>query len=254
MIFYFSGTGNSKFAAEFLAEKTNDKILEIGEQINGNNFTFCIAEGEKIGFVFPIYAWQPPKIVKEFLSRLTIAGINDKTYTYSVITCGSDVGKGFALLEKQLHTRRLHLNGKASLAMPDNYIVMYDVGSQSESAEKVKKAKIRLAKIAEKLVAEKSFEDIERTAMPAFKSYVIGAFFNKFLTSPKKFYAEKTCTSCGLCEKICPTKNIKVDKTPVWGNNCTVCLACIHRCPVRAIQYGKGTKARGRYYFYNNKF
>lgn len=31
------------------------------------------------------------------------------------------------------------------------------------------------------------------------------------------------------------------------GNACRQCLACINRCPVQAIQYGKGTVNRGRY-------
>jgi NAD-dependent dihydropyrimidine dehydrogenase PreA subunit len=38
------------------------------------------------------------------------------------------------------------------------------------------------------------------------------------------------------------------DGRPVWGKDCTQCLACINRCPVHAIQYGKGTAQRGRYY------
>ncbi|SUY47595.1 4Fe-4S ferredoxin [Clostridium putrefaciens] len=32
-----------------------------------------------------------------------------------------------------------------------------------------------------------------------------------------------------------------------WGEDCTECLACLHLCPVQAIQYGKGTESKGRY-------
>jgi NAD-dependent dihydropyrimidine dehydrogenase PreA subunit len=34
---------------------------------------------------------------------------------------------------------------------------------------------------------------------------------------------------------------------PVWGKECTQCLACIHRCPVQAIEYGKATIGKRRY-------
>ena len=35
---------------------------------------------------------------------------------------------------------------------------------------------------------------------------------------------------------------------PVWTEDqCNMCLACINRCPAKAIQYGKKTEKRGRY-------
>ena len=38
-----------------------------------------------------------------------------------------------------------------------------------------------------------------------------------------------------------------VKSKPVWDKDCTMCLACINRCPQEAIQYGKSTEKRGRY-------
>lgn len=38
-----------------------------------------------------------------------------------------------------------------------------------------------------------------------------------------------------------------VSEKPEWGKKCTQCLACIHYCPTKAIQYGKGTQGKGRY-------
>ena len=40
----------------------------------------------------------------------------------------------------------------------------------------------------------------------------------------------------------------KVDGKPVWKHHCELCCACIHLCPVEAIQYGHKTKTRGRYH------
>jgi|GEM_PF-4447285 len=38
------------------------------------------------------------------------------------------------------------------------------------------------------------------------------------------------------------------NKKPVRSKEkCTLCLGCLHRCPVFAIQYGKHTKAHGQY-------
>lgn len=72
-------------------------------------------------------------------------------------------------------------------------------------------------------------------------------FFNTFLMSPKPFYATEACIACKKCEKACPVNNIKVTDRPVWGDNCTQCLACYHICPVHAVEYGKVTAKKGQY-------
>lgn len=37
-------------------------------------------------------------------------------------------------------------------------------------------------------------------------------------------------------------------RKPVWGMDCTSCLACYHVCPQHAVQYGKRTKDKGQYF------
>ena len=54
-----------------------------------------------------------------------------------------------------------------------------------------------------------------------------------------KFYANDKCVGCSVCEKVCNLQSITlVDKKPTWKKECTRCLACIHSCPAKAIQYG----------------
>ena len=56
------------------------------------------------------------------------------------------------------------------------------------------------------------------------------------------------CTNCGLCAKICPVNNIKIDKQrPVWLHHCEQCLKCLQWCPGEAIQYGRKTVNWKRY-------
>ena len=48
--------------------------------------------------------------------------------------------------------------------------------------------------------------------------------------------------------KSCPVGNIRlVDGHPVWGKQCIHCMACLHFCPRKVIQYGKATQKKGRY-------
>ena len=39
------------------------------------------------------------------------------------------------------------------------------------------------------------------------------------------------------------------EKKPVWGNDCTHCMACIGNCPVEAIEYGTISQQKEPYRF-----
>ena len=72
MIFYFSGCGNSKHVAEAIATGLNDSLIFIPEAARENHFDYTLAEDESLGFVFPIYAWGPPKFVLDFIEKMTV--------------------------------------------------------------------------------------------------------------------------------------------------------------------------------------
>ena len=60
----------------------------------------------------------------------------------------------------------------------------------------------------------------------------------------------RDCIGCGQCAKRCPMNNVAIkDGKPVWGRNCTHCMACICYCPVSAIEYGKKSVGQPRYHF-----
>lgn len=45
------------------------------------------------------------------------------------------------------------------------------------------------------------------------------------------------CVNCGLCAKLCPVNNIKINnKTPIFGNDCELCTRCLNFCPSNAIK------------------
>jgi LysM repeat protein len=72
MIFYFSGCGNSKYVAETIAAGLNDNLTFIPEAAREGRYDYTLAEGERLGFVFPVYSWAPPKLVLDFVKKLTV--------------------------------------------------------------------------------------------------------------------------------------------------------------------------------------
>jgi NAD-dependent dihydropyrimidine dehydrogenase PreA subunit len=242
MIFYFTGTGNSRYIAEKVALGIQDQALNIGALVKNATKIEEIKIENVLGIVFPVYAWRAPEIVNAFVSKLVIP---KGTYVFAICTCGDKAAYTMKFFNKELP-----LNSAWSLTMPDDYIRMWDVNTYEEALVKVEAAETKLVQIIEAIKNKQVIFDVPLGSAPFLKSYIINPFFRRFLNTAKKYYVEDTCTSCGLCEKLCPLSNIVLDKgKPLWGNNCNQCGACIHHCPVKAIQYGKVTKDRGRYTF-----
>lgn len=66
MIFFFSGTGNSAYAASQIGEKTGDQICSINERIKAHRF-YSGRELETAVFVVPTYAWRIPRLVEQWI-------------------------------------------------------------------------------------------------------------------------------------------------------------------------------------------
>jgi len=246
MIFYFSGTGNSEWVAKQIAEGTGDTTVNIIEILRDKKSIPDFTANEKIGIVFPIYAWGAPEPVLQFVKMLKT---NKENYLFAIATCGDEAGNAMGRLNKSFP-----LNSCWSVAMPNNYIIMYDVDSAELVKQKIDGAKVKISVICQDIISGRSVQDVSNGSMPFFKSAIINPFFKIYANNTKKFKVEKACTSCGLCEKLCPLGTISMkDGQPVWGKSCTQCLACISHCPVKAIQYGSSTQNKGRYVFIEDK-
>lgn len=248
MIFYFSGTGNSLYAAKNIAEAQGEKLISISKEFDNkhNIFEYELKNDDLIGFVFPVYAWGPPKMVIDFINHMKLTG--GKPYIFSVCTCGDEEGRSTQILQKSLCKKGLALDSAYTIQMPNNYILGFDVDPKDVENEKLQKSEQLLININEVLKnRQRGIFNIFPGKFPTLKSGIVNPLFNHFALSTKSFYATEECTSCGICEKVCPIHSITVDKKPMWSKSCTQCLACIHRCPAHAIQYGKGTKGKGRY-------
>ena len=253
MIFYFSGTGNTRYVALSLARKLGTTALMITDAMAHGDESYALSSGESVGMVFPTHCWGPPPIFLRFMERLKIAGVNADTYCYMVTTCGDDTGMTVELWRKSLPAG---LTGKAafSVQMPNTYIVLpgFDVDNKLLERFKIVRSKRRIEEIAAHIMAREEIVDVVRGSWPRLKSGIVRSWFLKHAMSDRPFTVDsRLCTACGLCVGACPVHNLTADEhgCPVWHGNCTMCLSCIHRCPARAIEYGRRTRKKGRYHF-----
>ena len=77
----------------------------------------------------------------------------------------------------------------------------------------------------------------------------VNPVFYRFFVKADAFRAADACTGCGRCVELCPLNNVHLKNgRPVWGKNCTHCMACICYCPKEAIEYGEKSKGKPRYH------
>lgn len=254
MIFFLSGTGNTKWAAKTIAEKTGDNLLFIPELIRQKQFEFKVKDGERVGFCFPIHGWRPPKIVRYFISKINIDV--KENYVYALCTAGDNIGEAMYMFRYDLAKRNIHLDASFSLIMPESYLGLpfFNLDPLSKEKEKKNKASENLREYVDAILNRHTEEHLVLGKWPRIDSQLLGAFFDRYLVTDKKFIVDsRKCVKCGICSEVCPTKNIigGLGYEPKWKHDgsCLACFACYHHCPHHAINYGWVTKGKGQYFY-----
>jgi len=249
MIFYFSGTGNTKWVAQQLAEATGEQLKYIPDELREGKFVYELREGERLGFCFPTHGWQPPRIVRHFIRMAQFIGAS---YVYAVTTCGDNMGYAMRILNKELGKKGLQAQATFAVVMPESNVCFsfLHLDTPEREKEKIEKARLTTEHICDSVKKRKTgIEELVKGAIPFTYTYVIGGYYNKHLITDEKFWVDKdACVSCGLCAKLCPVDDIE-GLPPRWKHDgsCTNCLACYHHCPQHAIHWGK--MKRGQYVF-----
>lgn len=250
MIFYFSGTGNSEFAAKKLAGRTGEQLIRMSAVQVEQQDKYCVNEGERIGFVFPVYWYGIPKFVEEFVKRITFK--NESDYVYLVLTYGSAAGAAPQEFKKMLGVKGMNLHAVFGVSAVDNYIVAYDMPKKEQQEAIWEAMEHELEFICDAVENCQTEIKVQR----GNKSWLtpVMQFGYHHVNHTKKFWVDEHCVDCGLCEQKCPSGIIRMQQgKPVWNEenkefSCSFCLGCIHGCPKGAIQYGKGTEKRSRYH------
>jgi len=221
-IFYFTGTGNSLFAARKIADSTGAILISIPQAIHDpKSYT-----DDCIGFVYPQYANGLPKMVRSFITTNTFkADYFFAVNLWSFIHINA-LGEIASLIP---------LNYGVYLKTPMNFIFL--LNSPKNPTNMLKKAEARLGKIIDDITNRKS-----KTVKPKKRVGNATKYFGK-----SNFILTPSCTKCGTCTKVCPANNIVLNEAVTFGDKCETCYACVNLCPAHAIYSNKATLKRRQY-------
>ena len=264
MIFYFSGTGNTKWAASKLASATHEDLISIAPYMRADDSShtlaepFILKENERLGFVFPVHGWRVPKLVREFIGKMKVqraesdaagsqtlsdisgnsASAGSLPFTYCVCTAGDSIGLTIENLNQTISQNPslqalgiTEVKSSYSLIMPESYVGLpfMDVDPKEKEIRKKSKSAQELAVICEEIFDRK--EGVSRLVkgpIPWFFTKVVGGFFENVLITDKRFHVEKDkCVKCGICANVCPVGDIKGGhgEFPEWLHH-KDCLTC----------------------------
>jgi ferredoxin/flavodoxin len=246
VIYFFTGTGNTLAVARQLAQELGDtKLIPLRRAISPRGIS---VDADVVGIAFPVYFLNMPTIVRQFVQQLRFTG---SPYIFGIATCGERPGGALFRLKECLEENGSTLSTGFVFIMPENYIGPVDLMHDTDRVqEKYANARSRIPEIAEAIRQRK---EIPPEGSDALLLKIGGGITSTLMTSvyntPHRLHATENCNRCGICGRICPTRNISVTDTRVeWGNSCTQCYACIHWCPQETIEIGGRTAGKPRYH------
>lgn len=246
MIFCFSGTGNSRYIAGRIAEAIRDEITDLNIKIKENDSS-PVRTGRDVIIVAPTYAWRIPRIVSDWLSKTELIGAQR---IWFVMDCGSETGNAAKYNRRLAQEKQLLYMGTAQIVMPENYIAMFNAPQPEEARQIVARAEPDIDRAIAAIREERAFPPTRCKLYDRFMSGPVNPIFYGCFVKDRAFTVSDACIGCGQCARLCPTNNITLrGGKPVWGGDCTHCMACICRCPAEAIEYGRKSIGKPRYHF-----
>lgn len=181
MILYFSGTGNSKYVAQRMAEALNQSLLSMNDRIRSHD-TSPVETDERLVIVTPTYAWRIPRVVSEWLGKTALTGAER---IWFVMDCGSEIGNA-AVYNRQLAAQKqLQYMGTAQIIMPENYIAMFNAPRKEQARSIVEQAEPELQKVLAQLKAGQEFSPPRENLYDRFMSGPINPVFYRFFVKSR---------------------------------------------------------------------
>ena len=248
MVLYFSATGNTEFIAREIARGLEDDCLNLLERVKSNDHSVLHSEKPFV-ICAPVYVCEMPRFLDKYLKQQTFTGSRD---VYFVFTSGGYAGISGNLARWLVKRKQMNYLGHAEFKMPRNYVANdhYPMLPFDQIRQRILDSYEQVQEVVSDIRAGRTLKARHVYLFELLITLPFNPVWSKLKYKTDDFYTTEGCIGCGKCAKLCPLNNISIkDRIPVWGKNCTHCMACIGNCPTEAIEYGVISKMKEKYNF-----
>lgn len=236
LIFYFSATGNSLYVARELAKAVEGgKAVSIPSLMHSGEYDF---EADEIGFVMPLYGHMPPNMVREFIGRAKLKA----EYFFTVFTFGMRPGPVVAIWDEESSKAGYKMDYINVVQLADNWLHHFNMDDQKQ-LDPEKHIPEHIRQIADDLDRHRHWlRPVVAEDWDAHVQFQKGSGIKTEdgfrMEASERFVITDRCVRCGVCINVCPRNNYRRVGDHIETNGqCDYCLACIHNCPQKAIQF-----------------
>ena len=253
MVLYYSATGNTEYIATEVAKLLGDECVDLLERIKTNDNT-PIHSDKPLVICAPVYVCEMPRFLTKHLKKQSFTGSKE---VYFIFTSGGYCGVSGQLAKWMFRKKGMKYRGHAEFKMPRNYVIndAYPMNDATEVETRLRNATKNIEPVASTIKQGGKLKARHIFLLETIITVPFNPVWCKYKLLSKDFYTTDKCVGCNKCEKLCPLNNISMkDKKPLWGDNCTHCMACIGNCPTQAIEYGEISIGKDRYNFKKYKY
>jgi flavodoxin/NAD-dependent dihydropyrimidine dehydrogenase PreA subunit len=194
-----------------------------------------------LGIGTPVYYFRPPFIVSDYLNSLP--ALSGKPVFAFILegAYGNDTGNVVRrALErkggKEIGYARYHGADYFLGYLKHGYLLSPNHPKPDAIAQAEQFGQEVAARSAGKAYARPPY-DAPPAMMYRLERFLVNRLFVRQMYSRLLMLNKKKCNACGICVKLCPTRNISEDKKgrPRFGRNCMLCFSCEMKCPQGAI-------------------
>jgi ferredoxin len=252
-VFYFSGTGNARRVAGWVADEWRRRgreaaVVDLARAAPG---TVQLGPGDQLGLASPTHGFNLPPITLAFLFALPRAPCRNQALIFNTRAGLRLLGlhlPGLSGVAQLLAALVLTLKGYRIVAMrpidlPSNWISLHPGLLPEVVRDLHRRCEVITRRSAARLLDGRrdlrALWDLPQDLLLA--PVALGYFLSGRFVLAKTFVASAGCDGCEACEKACPVQAISIrDGRPFWSATCESCMRCMNHCPRRAIETAHG--------------
>jgi ferredoxin len=252
-MFYFSGTGNARNVAHWVAGSWREhgresRVVDISEAESQN---VTLGPEDELGLASPTHGFNFPPITLRFIARLPPAPNHNRAFVLNTragvrllgLCLPGLTGAALWFAAALLVLKGYRIAGLRPIDLPSNWLSLHpglsktNVGVLYERGERTTKRFARAMLDGQRDRRVVWDLPIDLLLAPLALGYY---FVGRYLFA-KSFVASRDCDGCGICTQQCPVQAIQIiDGRPFWSHRCESCMRCMNLCPRRAVETAHG--------------